>query len=148
RYPLRSFGIWMLGPALLQFGTHDQKLKYLPPIARGEIRWCQGYSEAGAGSDLASLQTKCDDKGDHWLVNGQKIWTSYADQADWIFALVRTDRDALKHKGISFVLIDMASEGVTTRPIRLISGKSPFCETFFDNVHVPKEQVVGEVNRG
>ncbi|MFC3616553.1 acyl-CoA dehydrogenase family protein [Lutimaribacter marinistellae] len=148
RYPLQSFGIWMLGPALLQFGTHEQKLHYLPPIARGEIRWCQGYSEPGAGSDLASLQTKCEDQGDHWLVNGQKIWTSYADKADWIFALVRTDRDAPKHKGISFVLIDMASDGVTTRPIKLISGVSPFCETFFDNVKVPKEQVVGEVNRG
>lgn len=148
RKPLQSFGIWMLGPALLQFGSEEQKRHYLPPIARGEIRWCQGYSEPGAGSDLASLQTRAEDKGDHWLVNGQKIWTSYADKADWIFALVRTDRDAPKHKGISFLLIDMASEGITTRPIRLISGNSPFCETFFDNVKVPKEQVVGEVNRG
>lgn len=148
RYPLQSFGIWMLGPALLQFGTHEQKLEYLPPIARGEIRWCQGYSEPGAGSDLASVQSKCEDKGDHWLVNGQKIWTSYADQADWIFALLRTDKDAPKHKGISFVLINMESAGVSTKPIRLISGKSPFCETFFDDVQVPKGQVVGEVNRG
>lgn len=148
RSPLQSFGIWMLGPALLHFGTEEQKLHYLPPIARGEVRWCQGYSEPGAGSDLASLQTKCEDKGDHWLVNGQKIWTSYADQADWIFVLVRTDRDAPKHKGISFILLDMESEGVTTRPIQLISGKSPFCETFFDDVKVPKEQVVGDINRG
>ncbi len=148
RYPLRSFGIWMLGPALLYFGSREQKLHYLPPIARGEVRWCQGYSEPGAGSDLASLQTRCEDEGDHWLINGQKIWTSYADKSDWIFALVRTDRDAPKHKGISFVLIDMASEGVSTRPIKLISGKSPFCETFLDNVRIPKEQVVGEVNRG
>lgn len=148
RSPLQSFGIWMLGPALLQFGTEEQKRHYLPPIARGEVRWCQGYSEPGAGSDLASLQTRCEDSGDHWLVNGQKVWTSYADRADWIFALVRTDRDAPKHKGISFVLMDMQSEGVTTRPIRLISGASPFCETFFDNVKVPKDQVVGEVNRG
>lgn len=148
RTPLQSFGIWMLGPALLQFGTEEQKLRYLPPIARGEVRWCQGYSEPGAGSDLAGLQTKCEDKGDHWLVNGQKVWTSYADKADWIFALVRTDRDAPKHKGISFVLIDMESKGVTTRPIRLISGASPFCETFFDDVQVPKDQVVGTVNRG
>ncbi|MCB1369077.1 MAG: acyl-CoA dehydrogenase family protein [Rhodobacteraceae bacterium] len=148
RWPLQSFGIWMLGPALLHFGTEEQKRHYLPPIARGEIRWCQGYSEPGAGSDLASLLTRAEDKGDHWLVNGQKVWTSYADQADWIFALVRTDRDAPKHKGISFILIDMASEGVTTRPIRLISGASPFCETFFDNVKVPKGQVVGEINRG
>lgn len=148
RPPLQSFGIWMLGPALLHFGTEKQKLHYLPPIARGELRWCQGYSEPGAGSDLASVQTKCEDKGDFWLVNGQKIWTSYADKADWIFALVRTDRDARKHLGISFVLIDMASRGVTTRPIKLISGVSPFCETFFDNVSFPKDQVVGTVNRG
>lgn len=148
RYPLQSFGIWMLGPALLHFGTETQKLHYLLPIARGEIRWCQGYSEPGAGSDLASLQTRCDDIGEHWLVNGQKVWTSYADKADWIFALVRTDRDAPKHKGISFVLIDMTTEGVSTRPIKLISGASPFCETFFDDVKFPKEQIVGEVNRG
>jgi len=120
----------------------------LPPIVRGEIRWCQGYSEPGAGSDLASVQTKCDDMGDHWLVQGQKIWTSYANKADWIFALVRTDREARKHLGISFVLIDMTSKGVSTKPIKLISGVSPFCETFFDQVKVPKEQVVGTVNRG
>jgi alkylation response protein AidB-like acyl-CoA dehydrogenase len=148
RTPLQSFGIWMLGPALLQFGTHEQKLEYLPPIARGEIRWCQGYSEPGAGSDLAGVQSRAEDRGDHWLVNGQKIWTSYADKADWIFALLRTDRDAPKHKGISFILIDMSSPGVSTRPIRLISGASPFCETFFDNVEVPKSQVVGTINRG
>ena len=148
RSPLQSFGIWMLGPALLKFGSEAQKQTYLPPITRGEIRWCQGYSEPGAGSDLASVQTKCEDMGDHYLVNGQKIWTSYADKADWIFALVRTDRDASKHNGISFLLIDMATEGVTTRQIRLISGASVFCETFFDNVKVPKENVVGEVNRG
>ncbi|WP_171126117.1 MULTISPECIES: acyl-CoA dehydrogenase family protein [unclassified Ruegeria] len=148
RSPLESFGIWMLGPALLQFGTEEQKLHYLPPIARGEIRWCQGYSEPGAGSDLASLQTKCEDKGDHWLVNGQKVWTSYADKADWIFVLVRTDRDAPKHKGISFILVDMETPGISTSPIRLISSESPFCETFFDDVKVPKEQVVHEVNKG
>jgi alkylation response protein AidB-like acyl-CoA dehydrogenase len=148
RNPLQSFGIWMLGPALLHFGTHEQKLHYLPPIARGEIRWCQGYSEPGAGSDLASVQTKGEDKGDHWLVNGQKIWTSYADKADWIFALIRTDRDAPKHKGISFLLIDMEDAGVETRPIKLISGASVFCETFFTNVKVPKDRIVGEENRG
>lgn len=148
RSPLQSFGIWMLGPALLKFGSEEQKQTYLPPVTRGEIRWCQGYSEPGAGSDLASVQTKAEDMGDHYLVNGQKIWTSYADKADWIFALVRTDRDAPKHLGISFLLIDMATPGVTTRPIRLISGASVFCETFFDNVKVPKENVVGTVNRG
>lgn len=148
RVPLQSFGIWMLGPALLKFGSEEQKQQYLPPIARGEIRWCQGYSEPGAGSDLAGVQCHAADQGDTWLVNGQKIWTSYADRADWIFALLRTDREAKKHLGISFVLIDMRSEGVSTRPIQLISGASPFCETFFDNVTVPKQQVVGTINRG
>jgi acyl-CoA dehydrogenase len=148
RNPLMSFGISMLGPALLKYGSEEQKKRFLPEIARGEIRWCQGYSEPNAGSDLASLQTKCEDKGDHWLVNGQKVWTSYADKADWIFCLVRTDPQAPKHKGISFLLFDMASPGVSTRPILLISGSSPFCETFFDDVKVPKDQVVGEVNKG
>ncbi len=148
RNPLYSFGISMLGPALLKYGSEEQKRHYLPQIARGEIRWCQGYSEPGAGSDLASLQTKCEDKGDHWLVNGQKVWTSYADKADWIFCLVRTDPAAPKHKGISFLLFDMASPGVSTKPILLISGYSPFCETFFDDVKVPKGQLVGELNKG
>ena len=148
RSPLNSFGIWMLGPALLKFGTHEQKLEFLPPIARGEIRWCQGYSEPNAGSDLASLQTRADDKGDHFIVNGQKIWTSYADRADWIFCLVRTDPAAKKHTGISFVLFDMETPGVTTKPILLISGKSPFCETFFDNVRVEKKNLVGTLNAG
>ena len=146
--PLQSFGVWMLGPALLKFGTEEQKQTFLPPIVRGEIRWCQGYSEPGAGSDLAGLQTRAEDKGDHWIVNGQKVWTSYADKADWIFCLVRTDPEAPKHLGISFVLFDMATPGVTTRPITLISGKSPFCETFFDNVRVEKANLVGELNRG
>lgn len=147
RSPLSSFGISMLGPALLKFGSEEQKTRFLPPIARGEIRWCQGYSEPGAGSDLAGLQTRAEDKGDHWLVNGQKVWTSYADQADWIFCLVRTSTES-KQGGISFLLFDMASEGVSTKPILLISGSSPFCETFFDDVKVPKDQVVGEVNQG
>lgn len=148
RVPLQSFGIWMLGPALLHFGTHAQKLHYLPAIARGEVRWCQGYSEPGAGSDLANVQTFGADNGDHWLVNGQKIWTSYADRADWIFALVRTDREVSKHNGISFLLISMEEAGVETRPIKMISGASPFCETFFTDVKVPKDQIVGDVNRG
>jgi acyl-CoA dehydrogenase len=147
RPPLSSFGIWMLGPALLKFGTEEQKVHYLGQVARGEIRWCQGYSEPGSGSDLVSLQTFGEDMGDHWVVNGQKIWTSYADKADWIFCLVRTDK-ANKYQGISFLLFDMASEGVSTKPILLISGNSPFCETFFDNVKVPKHQIVGELNRG
>ena len=147
RPPLSSFGIWMLGPALLAHGTEEQKLEHLPKIARGEIRWCQGYSEPNAGSDLASLATRAEVHDDHLLINGQKIWTSYADEADWIFCLVRTST-AKKHTGISFVLFDMESPGVSTRPIVLISGKSPFCETFFDNVRVPRRNVVGELNAG
>ena len=147
RNPLSSFGISMLGPALLKYGNEAQKKEHLPKIARGEIRWCQGYSEPNAGSDLASLATKAEDKGDHFLVNGQKIWTSYADKADWIFCLVRTD-PTNKHNGISFVLFDMRTPGVSTKPILLISGYSPFCETFFDNVKVPKENLVGELNKG
>ncbi len=148
RPALQSFGIWMLGPALLEFASHEQKLEHLPKIVRGEIRWCQGYSEPGSGSDLASLKTRAEDKGDYYLVNGSKIWTSYADHADWIFCLVRTDPDAPKHQGISFLLFDMESEGVSTSPIRLISGASPFCQTFFDNVKVPKGNLVGELNNG
>ena len=148
RRPLESFGISMLGPALLKFGSEAQKQEHLPPICRGEIRWCQGYSEPNAGSDLASLQTRAEDRGDHYIINGQKVWTSYADKADWIFCLVRTDNSGSKHEGISFVLFDMASEGVTTRPIKLISGSSPFCETFFDNVRADKRNLVGEEGKG
>jgi alkylation response protein AidB-like acyl-CoA dehydrogenase len=138
----------MLGPALLEFGSEAQKREHLPPICRGEIRWCQGYSEPNAGSDLASLQTRAEDKGDHYLINGQKVWTSYADKADWIFCLVRTDNSGPKHEGISFVLFDMDQPGVTTRPIRLISGASPFCETFFDDARAEKRNLVGEAGKG
>ena len=145
--PLFSFGLWMLGPVLLEYANEEQKKEHLPKIVRGEIRWCQGYSEPGAGSDLASLRTRCEDKGDHYLINGQKIWTSYADKADWIFCLVRTDTTK-KHEGISFILFDMASPGVEARPIKLISGNSPFCETFFTDVKVPKANLVGKLNGG
>ena len=148
RQPLTSFGISMLGPALLKYGSEEQKREHLPKITRGEIRWCQGYSEPGAGSDLASLQTRAEDKGDQFLVNGSKIWTTYANKADWIFCLVRTDPSAPKHEGISFVLFDMESAGVSTKPITLISGASPFCETFFDDVLVPKANLVGKLNKG
>ena len=147
RPALNSFGLWMLGPVLLEYANEEQKLKFLPDIVKGKIRWCQGYSEPGAGSDLAGLMTKCEDKGDHWLVNGQKVWTSYANYADWIFCLVRTDTST-KHEGISFLLFDMETEGVEARPIKLISGSSPFCETFFNNVKVPKDQLVGRLNGG
>ncbi|HWF00367.1 MAG TPA: acyl-CoA dehydrogenase family protein [Caulobacteraceae bacterium] len=145
--PIGGMGVMMFGPTLLEYGTPEQQRRHIPPIARGEIRWCQGYSEPGAGSDLASLQTRAEDKGDHFLVNGQKIWTSGAQWADWCFCLVRTD-PARKHEGISFVLIDMRTPGVETRPIKLISGTSPFCETFFSDVKVPKENLVGRLNGG
>ena len=148
RIPLQSFGIWMLGPALLEFATEEQKLHYLPQIAKGEIRWCQGYSEPGSGSDLAGLQTRAEDKGDHYLVNGAKIWTSYADQSDWIFCLVRTNTNVPKQAGISFLLLDMTSPGISVSPIQLISGASIFCQTFFTDVEVPKQQLVGEINKG
>lgn len=148
RQPLTSFGISMLGPALLHYGTDAQKKAYLPDITAGKIRWCQGYSEPNAGSDLASLQTRAESDGDDFVITGQKIWTSYANHADWIFCLVRTDPTAKKHDGISFILFDMTSKGVSTKPILLISGYSPFCETFFDGVRVPKSHVVGTVNRG
>jgi alkylation response protein AidB-like acyl-CoA dehydrogenase len=147
RPALFSFGLLMLAPVLREFGTEEQRLKFLPPIARGEIRWCQGYSEPGAGSDLASLKTRAEDRGDHWLVNGQKTWTSYAEVSDWIFCLVRTSSES-KHGGISFLLIDMTSPGIKVRPIQLISGKSVFCEVFFDNVEVPKDNMIGKVGEG
>ena len=147
RKPHINFGISMLGPALLKFASDEQKLHYLNQICKGEVRWVQGYSEPNAGSDLANLQTKADDNGDHFLVTGSKVWTSYGDKGDYIFCLVRTDTSS-KHTGISFLLIDMNSEGVTTRPIKLISGKSPFTETFFDSVKVPKKNLVGTLNDG
>jgi acyl-CoA dehydrogenase len=148
KQPLFSFGISMLGPALLKFATEEQKGHYLKDIVDAKTRWCQGYSEPNAGSDLAGLQMKAVDKGDHYLINGSKIWTSYGDNADWIFCLVRTNTEVKKQEGISFLLIDMNSEGVEARPIQLISGKSAFTETFFDDVKVPKENLVGELNKG
>ena len=148
RPALVSFGISMLGPVLLEYGTEEQKLEHLPKIVRGEIRWCQGYSEPGAGSDLAGLQTRAVKDGDDYVVNGQKVWTSYANHADWIFCLVRTNPDAPKHEGISFLLFDMETQGVSTKPIQLISGASPFCETFFDDVRVPRENLMGKENQG
>jgi alkylation response protein AidB-like acyl-CoA dehydrogenase len=145
--PIGGMGTMMFGPTLLEYGNEEQKQKHIPSIVKGEVRWCQGFSEPGAGSDLASLQTKCEDKGDHFLVNGQKIWTSGAQWADMCFCLVRTDPKN-KHEGISFLLIDMKTPGVEVRPIQLISGNSPFCETFFTDVRVPKENLVGQLNHG
>ena len=148
RPPLMSFGISMLGPALLKFGSEELKQQHLPLIIRGEIRWAQGYSEPNAGSDLASLQARCEDMGDHYRVNGSKVWTSYGDLGDWMFCLVRTDFEAKKHEGISFVMFDMATPGISTPPIRLISGKSPFTETILNDLRVEKNQVIGELNQG
>ena len=143
-----GMGISMIGPALLEYGNEEQKLRHLPKIARGEIWWCQGYSEPGSGSDLASLRTSAVSDGDDYLITGQKIWTSGADKADWMFCLVRTAPDAPKHQGITFILFDMTTPGVTVKPILLISGLSPFCETFLDGVRVPKTNVVSNVNEG
>ncbi|HWK49398.1 MAG TPA: acyl-CoA dehydrogenase family protein, partial [Steroidobacter sp.] len=148
RPPLIAFPLWMLGPALLEFANEEQKQFHLPRIARGEIRWCQGYSEPGAGSDLAAVQTRAEDRGDHYLVNGSKIWTSYADKSDWMFCLVRTDPSVRKQEGIGFLLIDMQSPGISVAPIRLISGASPFCQVFLADVKVPKNQLVGRPNQG
>ncbi len=148
RPPLSSIGIMMLGPMLLELATEEQKREHIPPMVRGEIRWCQGYSEPGAGSDLASLQMRAEDRGDHFIVNGQKIWTSYANHSDWIFCLVRTDPEAAKHDGISFLLIDMDQRGCTTSPIELISGSSPFCQTFFEDVRAEKRNLIGKLNGG
>jgi alkylation response protein AidB-like acyl-CoA dehydrogenase len=146
--PIGGMGVIMFGPTLLEYGTEAQLQEHIPRIARGEVRWCQGYSEPGSGSDLASLQTKAEDKGDHWLINGQKIWTSGAQYADMCFCLVRTDPKARKHEGISMLMIPMHQPGVDPRPIRLINDSSPFCETFFTDAKAPKENIVGPLNGG
>ncbi|SFP52155.1 hypothetical protein SAMN05216229_10399 [Geopseudomonas sagittaria] len=148
RPPQINLGIWMLGPVLLEYGSEQQKRDLLTPMARGEIRWCQGFSEPNAGSDLASLKTSARDEGDHFVVNGTKIWTSYGDKSDWMYALVRTDPSAPKHLGISLIVLDMRSPGISVSPIDLISGKSAFCQVFFDNVKVPKSQLIGPLNGG
>ena len=146
--PIGGMGVMMFGPTLLEYGTEEQKRKHIPDIAMANVRWCQGYSEPNAGSDLANIQTFAEDRGDHYLVNGQKTWTSGGQWADKCFCLVRTDKSQ-KHAGISFLLIDdMHAEGVEVRPIRLISGQSPFCETFFTDVKVPKENLVGREGQG
>ncbi len=143
-----GMGLTMIGPTLLEFGSEAQKQRHLPSICDGTIRWCQGYSEPGAGSDLAALQARAVIEGDQFVINGQKIWTSGAQHADWMFALVRTDPNAPKHEGISFVLLDMHQDGVSVKPIGLISGSSPFCETFLDNAIAKREDLIGELNKG
>jgi alkylation response protein AidB-like acyl-CoA dehydrogenase len=145
--PIGEMGVMMFGPTLLEYGNEEQKKRHVPGIVTGAVRWCQGYSEPNAGSDLAALRTQAVDMGDHYIVNGQKVWTSGAQFADWCFCLVRTD-NTRKHEGISFLLIDMTSPGIEVRPIKLISGHSPFCETFFTDVKVPKENLMGPLNGG
>jgi alkylation response protein AidB-like acyl-CoA dehydrogenase len=146
--PFIGMGISLLGPTLMHWGTEEQKRNHIPKILKGEEIWCQGYSEPGSGSDLASVQTRAVDDGDDFVVNGQKVWTSMAQHADMIFALVRTDPDAPKHKGISYLLIDMHSPGVTVRPLVQITGGKGFNEVFFEDVRVPKKNIVGERNNG
>ncbi len=146
--PATGMGLAMIGPTLLEMGTEEQRQRHIPKIITGEAQWCQGYSEPGAGSDLASLQTKAVLDGDEFVINGQKIWTSGAQYANWMFALVRTDPSAPKHEGISFVVLSMDQPGVTVKPIKLISGSSPFCETFFDNAIAKREDLIGEMNKG
>jgi alkylation response protein AidB-like acyl-CoA dehydrogenase len=144
-----GMGITMIGPTIMDYGTEEQKKKHLPPIIRGEVQWCVGYSEPNAGSDLASLQTKAVDDGKGgWIINGSKIWTSGAQYSDWCGALVRTDPSAKKHEGISFMLLDMHDPGVEVRPIPLIAGASPFCETFFTDAKAPPEALLGQLNVG
>ena len=138
----------MLVFTLLEHGTEEQKRRFIRSTLLGEVLWCQGYSEPGAGSDLASLRTRADLDGDQWLINGQKIWTSNALEADWMFALVRSEPDAAKHEGISYLLIDMKTPGITVRPLRQLTGESDFNEVFFDNVRVPRTSIVGERGQG
>jgi alkylation response protein AidB-like acyl-CoA dehydrogenase len=143
-----GMGLSMVGPTILEYGTDAQKERHIPPIARGELRWCLGYSEPNAGSDLASLQMKAEDAGDHWRLNGQKIWTSGAQWSDRCGLLARTDPGARKHDGISFFLVDMRQPGVDVRPITLIAGSSHFCEMFFTDARAEKDEILGEINNG
>jgi len=143
-----GMGITMVGPTILEYGTEDQKQRHIPRICRGEVFWSLGYSEPNAGSDLASLTTRAVDAGDHWVINGQKTWTSGADISDWCGVLVRTDLDAPKRDGISFLMVDMDQPGIETRPIRLIGGASPFCETFFNDARAEKNEMLGPLNGG
>ena len=143
-----SQGIGMVGPCLMAHGTDEQKRRHIPPIANGEVVWCQGFSEPGSGSDLASLQTRAERDGDDYVINGQKVWTSYAHRADWMHVLTRTDPEAPKHRGISYFMLDMKTPGIDIRPLINITGGHGFNEIYFDNVRVPAENMLGEENRG
>ena len=149
RAPLINLAaVGYLGPTIRMYGSEEQKQQHLPGITSGEVQWCQGYSEPGSGSDLASLQTRAVQDGDDFIINGQKIWTSQAHYSDWIFLLARTDPDAPKHKGISYFLLDMKSPGVTVRPLVNMANQHGFNEVFFDNVRVPRSGLLGELDRG
>jgi alkylation response protein AidB-like acyl-CoA dehydrogenase len=143
-----GMGVSLIGPTMIVHGSDEQKAEHLPKILSGEVAWAQGYSEPGAGSDLASLQTRATRDGDDYVINGQKIWTSGAQYADWLFALVRTDQDAPKHRGISFVVMDIKTPGITVRPLTDMGWNQPFNETFFEDVRVPVANRIGEENRG
>lgn len=145
---INVLGLSLLGPTLIAYGAESQKKRFLRNILSADEIWCQGYSEPNAGSDLASLRTEAVRDGDHFIVNGQKTWTSFGHHADWCFAVVRTDPDAPKHKGLTYLLIDMRSPGITVRPLKQMTGESEFNEVFFENVSVPVENVVGQVNKG
>ncbi|MBX3247634.1 MAG: acyl-CoA dehydrogenase family protein [Myxococcales bacterium] len=146
--PLSPFGLVMVAPLIMRFGTDEQKQRFLPKILSGEEVWCQGYSEPGAGSDLASLRTSAVLDGDHFVLNGQKTWTTYAQYADWIFCLVRTSAEGKKQQGISFLLIDMKTPGVEVKPMQTLGHTPAFCDTFFENARVPKENLLGPLNGG
>ena len=148
RAPGQTMGTDRVGPTIIIFGTDEQKAEFLPRIVRDELAWCQGFSEPGAGSDLASLQTRAVKDGDYYVVNGQKIWTSNAQRADYMILLARTDPDAPKHRGISYFLLDMKSPGITIQPLIQMTGQAGFSQVFFDNVRVPAKNMIGEVNRG
>ncbi len=147
-YTVNPLGLTFLAPSVMVFGTEEQKKTIIPDLLFNRVIWCQGFSEPGAGSDLAALSTRAEDQGDHWLVNGQKVWTTNAMHGDWIFTLVRTNPDAPRHAGISMLLIDMHAEGVEARPLKQMSGESEFGEVFFTDVRVPKSSILGPVDKG